>query len=417
MKHTLSVLRRGQARRARADRDDVRAPRLQHRLARGRADRARRRVVHHAARRLRAPLAGADREADPQARQRAPRHRARARRGSRAGAAAAQGERDARPPGRADLDIRGVQGPRRRPRCRLGHVRADRHARRSSTPSRSSRGRTASRSSSAPGASAWHARPRRSRPAACRRSTDRTTTITRTPRRRDEQEWRRFSATAISACSTARLRSSATGARATPMRSTSGTRASRSRWACARARLPGERPRRPGSTVRTIADAVAGAQLVAMLLPDQVQPQVFTEHVEPNLAPGAAVLFAHGFNILYERIAPARRPRRDHGRPQGPGPCRAPPLHRGLRDAGADRRRAGRLRAAPVSSRSRTPSGSAPAAPGSSRRRSRRRPRPTCSASRPSSAAAPPSSSAPASRPSSRPGMRPRSPTTSASTS
>jgi ketol-acid reductoisomerase len=42
-----------------------------------------------------------------------------------------------------------------------------------------------------------------------------------------------------------------------------------------------------------------------MLLPDQVQPQVFTEHVEPNLEPGGAVLFAHGFNVLYERVAPA----------------------------------------------------------------------------------------------------------------
>src|SRR4029078_118185 len=60
-----------------------------------------------------------------------------------------------------------------------------------------------------------------------------------------------------------------------------------------------------GLTVRQIADAVTGAQLVAILLPDQVQPQVFTDPIEPNLAPDAAVLFAHGFNILYERIAPA----------------------------------------------------------------------------------------------------------------
>ena len=74
-----------------------------------------------------------------------------------------------------------------------------------------------------------------------------------------------------------------------------------------------------GLTVRTVADAVEGAQLVSILLPDQVQPQVFTEHIEPNLAPGAAVLFAHGFNILYERIAPAT----DHDvimvAPKGPG--------------------------------------------------------------------------------------------------
>ena len=77
VKHTISRPRRGQARRAGPDRDDVRAARLQHRLARGRADRARRRLVHHPPRRRRAPLPGADREADPQARQRAPRHRAR----------------------------------------------------------------------------------------------------------------------------------------------------------------------------------------------------------------------------------------------------------------------------------------------------------------------------------------------------
>ena len=74
-----------------------------------------------------------------------------------------------------------------------------------------------------------------------------------------------------------------------------------------------------GLTVRTVADAVAGAQLVSILLPDQVQPQVFTEHIEPNLAPGAAVLFAHGFNILYERIAPATGHDVIMVAPKGPG--------------------------------------------------------------------------------------------------
>ena len=85
--------------------------------------------------------------------------------------------------------------------------------------------------------------------------------------------------------------------------------------------------------MRTVAEAVAGAQLVAMLLPDQVQPQVFAEQVEPNLAPGAAVLFAHGFNVLYERIAPAA----DHDvimvAPKGPGHVVRRALHRGLRHA------------------------------------------------------------------------------------
>jgi ketol-acid reductoisomerase len=58
-----------------------------------------------------------------------------------------------------------------------------------------------------------------------------------------------------------------------------------------------------GLQVASFADAVKGAQLVAMLLPDQVQPQVWKEHVEPNLDPGAALLFAHGFNVHYGRIA------------------------------------------------------------------------------------------------------------------
>ena len=60
-----------------------------------------------------------------------------------------------------------------------------------------------------------------------------------------------------------------------------------------------------GLTARTVADAVADAQLVAILLPDQVQPAVWEESVEPNLAPDGAVLFAHGFNVHYGRIAPA----------------------------------------------------------------------------------------------------------------
>jgi ketol-acid reductoisomerase len=59
-----------------------------------------------------------------------------------------------------------------------------------------------------------------------------------------------------------------------------------------------------GLEVRSIADAVRGAQVVALLLPDHVQKQVWDEHVAPNLEPGAAVLFAHGLNIHFGRIAP-----------------------------------------------------------------------------------------------------------------
>ena len=74
-----------------------------------------------------------------------------------------------------------------------------------------------------------------------------------------------------------------------------------------------------GLPVRTIPEAVQGAQLVAMLLPDQVQPQVYDEHVAANLEPGAAVLFAHGFNVLYERVAPDAAHSVIMVAPKGPG--------------------------------------------------------------------------------------------------
>jgi ketol-acid reductoisomerase len=61
-----------------------------------------------------------------------------------------------------------------------------------------------------------------------------------------------------------------------------------------------------GLTVGTVAEAVEGAQLVAFLLPDQVQKSVYEQDVASNLAENAALVFAHGFNVHYGRIkAPA----------------------------------------------------------------------------------------------------------------
>jgi ketol-acid reductoisomerase len=57
-----------------------------------------------------------------------------------------------------------------------------------------------------------------------------------------------------------------------------------------------------GLTVRTVAEAVDGAQVVSVLLPDQVQPAVYEAEVAARLAPGAALLFAHGFNVHFGRI-------------------------------------------------------------------------------------------------------------------
>lgn len=61
-----------------------------------------------------------------------------------------------------------------------------------------------------------------------------------------------------------------------------------------------------GFEVLPLAEATARATVVAVLLPDEVAPQVWPD-VAPALAPEATVVFAHGFNLLYADLAfPAR---------------------------------------------------------------------------------------------------------------
>jgi ketol-acid reductoisomerase len=59
-----------------------------------------------------------------------------------------------------------------------------------------------------------------------------------------------------------------------------------------------------GLMVGDVPDVVRGAQIVAMLVPDGPQADLFRDEVAPNLDPGAALLFAHGFSVHYGRIAP-----------------------------------------------------------------------------------------------------------------
>ncbi len=59
-----------------------------------------------------------------------------------------------------------------------------------------------------------------------------------------------------------------------------------------------------GLKVEEIGKAVQGADLVMILLPDEDQPSVYYEQIEPNLKQGAALAFAHGFNIHYNQIVP-----------------------------------------------------------------------------------------------------------------
>ncbi|MEO8936559.1 MAG: ketol-acid reductoisomerase [Burkholderiaceae bacterium] len=59
-----------------------------------------------------------------------------------------------------------------------------------------------------------------------------------------------------------------------------------------------------GIDVAEVRDAVAGADFVMMLLPDEHIGQVYREDIEPNIKNGATLAFAHGFNVHYGQVMP-----------------------------------------------------------------------------------------------------------------
>ena len=65
-----------------------------------------------------------------------------------------------------------------------------------------------------------------------------------------------------------------------------------------------EKAKEDGFTVLPVGEAVSMADVVMVLLPDESQPKVYEESIEPNLKSGAALVFAHGFNIHYGQVRP-----------------------------------------------------------------------------------------------------------------
>jgi len=59
-----------------------------------------------------------------------------------------------------------------------------------------------------------------------------------------------------------------------------------------------------GLTVKNVPDAVASADLVMILTPDEFQSQLYKNEIEPSLKKGATLAFAHGFAIHYNQIVP-----------------------------------------------------------------------------------------------------------------
>jgi ketol-acid reductoisomerase len=59
-----------------------------------------------------------------------------------------------------------------------------------------------------------------------------------------------------------------------------------------------------GLEVREVADAVKAADIVMSLLPDENIASVYKSEVAANIRPGAALAFAHGFNVHYGQVVP-----------------------------------------------------------------------------------------------------------------
>lgn len=62
--------------------------------------------------------------------------------------------------------------------------------------------------------------------------------------------------------------------------------------------------REAGLNVVSVSQAAKEADLIMILIPDEKQAEVYRAEIEPNLAPGNALAFAHGFNVHYGFITP-----------------------------------------------------------------------------------------------------------------
>ena len=59
-----------------------------------------------------------------------------------------------------------------------------------------------------------------------------------------------------------------------------------------------------GLKVEDVADAVAGADLVTILTPDEFHAKLYSEAIAPHIRENATLAFAHGFSVLYGEVEP-----------------------------------------------------------------------------------------------------------------
>ena len=74
-----------------------------------------------------------------------------------------------------------------------------------------------------------------------------------------------------------------------------------------------------GHVVLTVAEAAKIADVIMILVNDEYQAALYKESIEPNLAPGNAIAFGHGFNIHFGQIVPPANIDVFMAAPKGPG--------------------------------------------------------------------------------------------------
>ncbi|NJO85450.1 MAG: NAD(P)-binding domain-containing protein, partial [Synechococcaceae cyanobacterium RM1_1_27] len=60
-----------------------------------------------------------------------------------------------------------------------------------------------------------------------------------------------------------------------------------------------DKAKKAGLAVKEVGAAVKDADVVMILVPDEQQPDVYKNEIEPNIKKGATLAFAHGFNVHY----------------------------------------------------------------------------------------------------------------------
>jgi ketol-acid reductoisomerase len=74
-----------------------------------------------------------------------------------------------------------------------------------------------------------------------------------------------------------------------------------------------------GLEVKSVGEATKAADFIMVLLPDEVQRDIYNQEIAPNLSAGKALAFAHGFNINFGQIVPPANIDVVMVAPKGPG--------------------------------------------------------------------------------------------------